>query len=75
MLELNPDLNTSQQTNQSDKVSETLLEPTKMSAAEYESDDGIELVDYNEDDCKGVDDDTTSTYDVQFPFVFRSRWG
>ena len=47
LLELNPALNTSQQNNQSNNTSDTLLEPIEMSVAEYESDDGIELVDDN----------------------------
>ena len=65
LLELNRDLNTSQQHNQSDNASETLLEPTKMSVAEFKSDDGIELVDDTEDDQKDPEeyDDITSTND------------
>ena len=63
LLELNLDLNISQQNNQSDNVSETLLEPTEMSVAEYELDNGIELVDDNKIDYEGVYDDTTSTND------------
>ena len=47
LLELNPILNTSQQNIQSNNASETILEPTEMSVAEYKSDDGIELVDDN----------------------------
>ena len=47
LLELHPDLGTSQKDNQSHNASETLLEPTKKSVAAYKSDDGIELVDDN----------------------------
>ena len=65
LLELNPVLNTSQQNIQSNNASETILEPTEMSVAEYESDEGIELVDDNEDDHEdqGEYDDITSTND------------